>query len=127
MIGRIVVMEPAEYEDWLNQGAPHSTLVGAGEGLFRELGCSGCHSPRSTIRAPPLDGLYGKPVALQGGQVIIADENYIRDSILLPNSKITAGYEPVMPTYQARITEEQLIELIAYVKSLGRDRDLDHR
>ncbi len=119
MIGRVIVMKPEEYEAWLASGHPDSTLAQAGEKRFRELGCSGCHMGSSIVRAPPLEGLFGKPVPLEGGAVVTADEGYIRDSILLPNSQITAGYQPVMPTYQGRVTEEELLELIAYIKTLG--------
>jgi len=119
MIGRLVVMDPAEYEEWLSTGHPGDTLVKAGERLFRELGCSGCHMGSTQVRAPPLEGLYGKPVPLQSGEVVRADEKYIRDSILLPQSQVTAGYEPVMPSFQGHITEEQILELIAYIKTLG--------
>ena len=120
MNGRVVVMKPAEYQTWLTRGQPGSTLAQAGEKLFRDLGCSGCHMGSSIVRAPPLEGLYGKPVPLQSGQIVIADEGYIRDSILLPNSQISAGYEAVMPSFQGHISEEQLLELIAYIKSLRR-------
>jgi cytochrome c oxidase subunit 2 len=119
MIGRVIVMKPEEYAAWLASGRPGTTLAQAGEKRFRELGCSGCHMGSSIVRAPPLEGLYGKPVPLLGGQVVIADEGYIRDSILLPAAQVTAGYQPVMPTYQGRINEDELLELIAYIKSLG--------
>jgi cytochrome c oxidase subunit 2 len=120
MIGKVVVMEPAAYQEWLAAGRPQSTLAQAGERRFRELGCSGCHMGSSVVRAPPLQGLYGKPVPLQDGKIVTGDEGYIRDSILLPNSQITAGYQPLMPSYQGRVTEEELLELIAYIKSLGK-------
>ncbi len=120
MIGRVIVMDPPDYERWLAAGRPSSTLVEAGEQRFRELGCSGCHMGSSIVRAPPLEGVYGKPVPLQSGQVVpAADEGYLRDSILLPNAQIVAGYEPVMPSFQGHVTEEELVELIAYIKSLG--------
>jgi cytochrome c oxidase subunit 2 len=120
MIGKVIVMEPAAYQEWLAAGRPQSTLAQAGERRFRELGCSGCHMGSSVVRAPPLQGLYGKPVPLQDGKIVTGDEGYIRDSILLPNSQITAGYQPLMPSYQGRVTEEELLELIAYIKSLGK-------
>jgi cytochrome c oxidase subunit 2 len=119
MVGRVIVMDPADYENWLSAGRPATTMAQEGERLFRELGCSGCHVGNSVVRAPPLEGLYGKPVPLQNGQMVKADEGYIRDSILLPNNQITAGYQPLMPTYQGHINEEQLLQLIAYIKSLG--------
>ena len=119
MVGQVFVMDPAEYQAWLTRGSPGSTLAQAGERRFRELGCSGCHMGSSVVRAPPLEGLYGKPVPLQNGQVVVADEGYIRDSILLPNAQITAGYDAVMPSFQGHITEDELLEIIAYIKSLG--------
>lgn len=119
MVGRVIVMDPVDYENWLSAGQPASTMAQEGERIFRELGCSGCHVGNSVVRAPPLEGLYGKPVPLQNGQIVKADEGYIRDSILLPNNQITAGYQPLMPTYQGHINEEQLLQLIAYIKSLG--------
>ena len=76
------------------------TLASEGADLFRQLGCGGCHAAGSAVRAPPLEGLYGRPVPLQSGEVVIADDNYIRDSILLPRAQIAAGYEPVMPSYR---------------------------
>jgi len=119
MVGRVIVMDPVDYENWLSAGQPASTMAQEGERIFSELGCSGCHVGNSVVRAPPLEGLYGKPVPLQNGQIVKADEGYIRDSILLPNNQITAGYQPLMPTYQGHINEEQLLQLIAYIKSLG--------
>jgi cytochrome c oxidase subunit 2 len=119
MGGRVVVMTPSEYEQWLRMGAADEPLVAAGERLFQQLGCSGCHSPQSIVRAPPLEGIYGKPVPLQSGAVVVADEGYIRDSILLPQKDIVAGYAPVMPSFQGRISEEELMQIIAYIRSLG--------
>jgi cytochrome c oxidase subunit 2 len=119
MIGKIIVMTPADYQRWLETGNPGSTLAQAGERRFRELGCSGCHMGSSIVRAPPLQGVYGKPVPLQGGEVVTADERYLRDSILLPNSQLSAGYEPLMPSFQGHISEEELLEVIAYIKSLA--------
>jgi cytochrome c oxidase subunit 2 len=119
MGGWVVVMKPSEYEQWLRTGAPEEPLAAAGERLFQRLGCSGCHSPNSVVRAPLLDGIYGKPVPLQSGHVVLADESYIRDSILLPQKDIVAGYAPVMPSFQGRISEEELMQIIAYIRSLG--------
>ncbi len=119
MIGTVHVMDPGPYQAWLTQGNPGNTLVQEGARLFRELGCSGCHMGTGTVRAPRLEGVYGKLVPLQDGTVVKADDMYIRDSILLPASQVAAGYEPVMPTFQGHITEEELLQLIAYVKSLA--------
>jgi cytochrome c oxidase subunit 2 len=123
MIGTIYVMEPAEHAKWLaGQPAPDS-LVAAGERAFRNRGCSGCHAPNSAIRAPLLDGIYGKKVPLADGTLATADDQYLRDSILLPNKQISAGYEPIMPTFQGQISEEELNAIIAYLKSLGESRN----
>jgi cytochrome c oxidase subunit 2 len=119
MIGHVIVMQPADYQRWLTQGQPGATLAQSGEKLFRELGCSGCHENSTVVHAPPLQGVFGKPVPLQGGQIVTADEGYIRDSILLPAKEIAAGYTNDMPSYQGRVDEEQLLELIAYVRSIG--------
>jgi cytochrome c oxidase subunit 2 len=119
MIGSIVVMEPADFQNWLVSGRPLDTLAQSGEQLFRELGCSGCHMGNSQIRAPRLEGLFGRPVPLANGKVVKADEGYIRDSILLPQADVAAGYEPLMPTFAGRLSEEEVMELIAYIKSLG--------
>lgn len=119
MGGRVVVMKPAEYEQWLRTGNPEESLAASGGRLFQQLGCSGCHSANSTVRAPLLDGVYGRPVPLQSGRVVLADEGYVRDSILLPQKDVVAGYAPVMPPYQGRISEEELLQIIAYIRSLG--------
>jgi cytochrome c oxidase subunit 2 len=119
MIGWIHVMDPADYERWLESGPTTTTLAQAGAQLFRAYGCSGCHGVNSTVRAPLLDGVYGHPVPLEGGSVIIADEKYIRDSILLPASQVVAGYKPVMPTFKGHIGEDELLKIIAYIKALG--------
>jgi cytochrome c oxidase subunit 2 len=119
MGGHIIVMEPSDYERWLTQGQPGSTLAQSGEKLYRELGCSGCHENSTVVRAPPLQGMYGKPVPLQTGQIVTADEGYIRDSILLPAKDIAAGYTNDMPSFQGRVSEEQLLEIISYIRSIG--------
>ncbi len=119
MTGRVNVMEPAAYQNWLTQGQPASTLAESGARLYRELGCSGCHDGSTVVRSPPLQGLYGKPVPLESRQLVIADEAYLRDSILLPAKDIAAGYTNAMPSFQGRLSEEQLFEVIEYVKSIG--------
>lgn len=118
MIGEVIVMEPQEYEAWLSAGAPAGSLASAGEKLFSDLACVTCHRPGAQGRGPLLDGLYGKTVRLQGGGTAIADEAYIRESILNPTAKITAGYQPIMPTFQGLVSEEGMLQLIEYIKSL---------
>jgi cytochrome c oxidase subunit 2 len=118
MTGQVVVMEPADYQDWLSGGAGQGSLASAGEKLFNDLACNTCHRPDSQGRGPVLNGLFGKTVSLVGGGMLTADEGYIRESILNPSAKITAGFQPIMPTFQGLVTEEQLLELVEYVKSL---------
>ena len=71
------------------------------------------------IRSPLLEGIFRKPVALENGTTVIADEAYLRDSILLPNQDVVAGYDPVMPTFQGQLAEEEVLQLVAYLKSLS--------
>ena len=119
MRGTVHVMPPAAFEEWLIQGQPGTTLAQAGERVFRQYGCSGCHVNSTTVRAPPLEGLYGRPAPLQDGRIVVADEAYLRDSILLPAKDITAGYTNDMPSFQGHISEEELVEVIAYLRSLS--------
>jgi cytochrome c oxidase subunit 2 len=119
MTGRIVVLTPEAYAQWLQHQDTGGTLAAQGEKLFRQFGCGGCHGAGSSVRAPLLDGLYGKRVALSDGTLEIADERYLRDSIVKPRAKVTAGYEPVMPSYEGKVSEDELIKLVAYLKSLG--------
>lgn len=119
MRGVVYAMKPADYEAWLARGRPKDTLAESGEKLFRELGCSGCHVDSDAVHAPTLDGLYGKMVPLSDGTFVRADDKYIRDSIMLPESQIVAGYKPIMPTFQGHITEAQLFQLLAYIKSIA--------
>jgi cytochrome c oxidase subunit 2 len=118
MIGQVVVMEPREYQVWLSGGETGGTLASAGERLFVDLACNTCHRPDSQGRGPVLNGLIGRTVQLQSGGSIVADEAYVRESILNPSARITAGFQPIMPTFQGLVTEEQLLQLIEYVKSL---------
>jgi len=124
MNGRIVVMEPHDFETWLSHQQAPGTLAREGADLFRQLGCSGCHVGQGTVRAPALDGLFGKPVPLQDGTVVVADDRYIRDSILMPASQVAAGYAPVMPSFAGRVSEDELIRLVAYIKSLSPEAGL---
>ena len=119
MIGAVHVMTPADYQAWLNKGSSGGTLAQSGAKLFRDLGCSGCHAGNSIVKAPRLEGLYGKLVPLADGRIVRADDKYIRDCILLPETQYVAGYPPVMPSFRNRIKEEELFQLIAYIKSLG--------
>jgi cytochrome c oxidase subunit 2 len=120
MIGRVVVMEPEDYENWLSGGPPPESMEAAGQKLFEQMQCHTCHTPGPAMRCPSLDGLFGRRVQLQGGQTVVANEAYLRESILNSRAKVVAGYQPVMPTYQGQLTEEQVLQLIAYIKSLGK-------
>lgn len=131
MIGKVVVMEPVQYQQWLDGGGPGATasrepLKVSGAALFEELRCGTCH--RETIPGvmlgPALAGLFGKPVRLQSGETVTADEAYIRESILNPAAKLVAGYQPVMPTYQGQVSEEGLLQLISYIRSLGEANEM---
>ena len=122
MRGQIVVMQGPEYQQWLQRNGASDTLVASGQALFIRYGCDGCHGGRGTVRAPSLNGLYGSPVPLSDGTTVIADDRYIRDSILMPSSQVVASYAPVMPSFSGVVSEEDLIKLIAYIKSLSPDR-----
>jgi cytochrome c oxidase subunit 2 len=119
MIGQVVVMEPAQYEAWLSGGSSSGSLASNGESIFQQLGCVTCHRSDTQGRGPNLVGVFGKPVLLEDGRTVIADENYIRESILSPSAKIVKGFRPIMPVFQGLVSEEQLTELVAYVKSLS--------
>jgi len=118
MIGSIIVMEPAQYEAWMSGGST-GPLSATGEKIFAELGCVTCHRADSQGRGPSLQGVFGKPVLLEDGRTVTADENYVRESILDPGAKVVNGFKPVMPTFQGLVSEEQLNALVAYVKSLS--------
>ena len=118
MIGWIYVMEPAEYERWL--AGETESLASSGQQLFQFLACANCHRTDKPGRCPNLEGLFGKPVQLTTGEVVKADEDYIRESILNPGAKIVAGYQNIMPSFQGLVTEEELLKLIEYIKSLSK-------
>ncbi len=121
MIGRIVAMEPREFQAWLASGgvSQQASLPESGAQLFEQLGCVTCHRDESGSRGPALSGLFGKPVQLANGETVAADEAYLRESILNPTARMVAGYPPLMPTYQGQVSEEALAALIAYIKSLS--------
>jgi len=118
MGGSIVVMAPADYARWLEEAGTDGTLAAEGAALFRSRGCSGCHGPSATVHAPDLAGLYMRPVPLSDGTTVIADAQYLRDSILLPQAQIAAGYAAIMPTFANVLDEEEVLKLVAYIKSL---------
>jgi cytochrome c oxidase subunit 2 len=118
MVGDVIVMEANEYQEWLSGGGPEGSLASAGEKLFADLACNTCHRPDSGGRGPVLNGLFGKTITTEAGEMVVVDEAYVRESILNPSAKISAGYQPIMPTFQGLVSEEGLLELIEYVKSL---------
>jgi cytochrome c oxidase subunit II len=118
MIGRVVVMEPEEYQVWLAGGPAPESPVLLGEKLFTDLNCITCHRMDDAGRGPVLRGIFGRTVKLASGDEIVADAAYVRESILTPAAKVVAGYQPVMPTFQGQVNEEQILALIAYIESL---------
>jgi len=117
MGGTVTVMEQDAYQEWL-QGGPPLTPAQAGENLFQQMGCMTCHDAGAASRGPLLDGLFGSEVTLRGGQTVIADEEYLRESIVSPSAKIVDGYAPLMPTFP-NLDDEDILSLIAYIKSLS--------
>ena len=120
MIGSIIVQEPDEYERWLAGGAPGESVEQAGEKVFQASGCPTCHVADGTGLGPSLVGVYGNPVKLTTGETVTADDAYMRESILLPKAKIVLGYSPIMPSFQGQMTDEQLNNVIAYLRALGK-------
>lgn len=118
MGGWVYVMEPAEFQAWLSGGPAGGSPIEAGQKLFADLSCNTCHKETTEGRGPVLNGIIGKDVHLQSGETVKADESYLRESIVNPQAKIVAGYQGIMPTFQGQISEEGLLQLIAYIKSL---------
>ncbi|HUN75178.1 MAG TPA: c-type cytochrome [Steroidobacteraceae bacterium] len=119
MRGTVTVMRPAAYARWLTDQGVAESLAQRGFALFRKYGCSGCHGTGSDVHAPSLAGLYGSIAHLADGRAVRADERYIRDCILIPQTQRVAGYPPVMPSFQGQLSEEDLINLLAYIQSLS--------
>jgi cytochrome c oxidase subunit 2 len=119
MIGEVVVMEPAAYQAWLAGGNAEGSLASTGQKLFQQLGCATCHRFDTQGRGPNLVGVYGKPVLLDDGRTVTADDDYIRESVLTPGAKVVAGFKPIMPSFKGVVNEEQLLSLVAYVKSIS--------
>ncbi len=118
MGGWVTVLEPAEFQTWLSGGPAEGPLSAMGQKLFQSLACHTCHAATAQARGPSLEGVYGSTVQLDNGQTVVADDAYLRESILTPKAKIVAGYQPLMPTFQGLVSEEQVLQLIAYIKSL---------
>jgi cytochrome c oxidase subunit 2 len=119
MIGSVIVMESREFDNWLSGNAGNTTPAVAGQQLFQTLGCVSCHGANGEGgRGPTLAGLFGRDVRLGNGQTVRADEAYIRESILNPQAKLVEGFGPIMPTFQGQVSEDQLVQLLAFIKSL---------
>lgn len=122
MGGYVYVMEQRDFDNWLAGNESGQTPVQAGQDLFQnKLGCASCHEGGASQRGAKLEGIYAHEVKLTNGQTVIADDEYIRNSILNPGSQIVEGYQPIMPTFKGQVTEEQLVSLVAYIKSLSGD------
>jgi cytochrome c oxidase subunit 2 len=119
MIGEVVVMEPADYQDWLDGRPAARNPVEAGGVLFQNLRCDTCHLPGPSARGPELTGRFGQDVALADGRRVRFDEAYVRESLLDPAARISAGFQPQMPSYKGQIGEDDVLALIAYLKSLS--------
>ena len=130
MGGYVTVMEGDDFEKWMQTGNVSASLASQGETLFREQGCTGCHGPMSNVRAPSLAGIYDKNIAVQipgdqpwsadlPSQTVKADYRYLHDAIIVPAKEVAAGYKPIMPSYQGRLTEEQVLQLVDYIKTLA--------
>jgi cytochrome c oxidase subunit 2 len=119
MGGAVTVMAPGDFQKWLTANASDATLSGDGAVLFHKFGCSGCHGAGATVSAPKVAGIFGRPVTLRGGGTALADEDFIRGAILEPAQHAAAGYSPVMPPFAGQLDEEQVVTLVAYIKSLG--------
>ncbi|HMO80533.1 MAG TPA: cytochrome c oxidase subunit II [Pyrinomonadaceae bacterium] len=120
MIGTVYVMEQPDFEAWLQGNVSGQTPVEQGRDLFEnKLGCASCHAAGQGQRGAVLEGIYGKEVSLVGGQKTIRNDEYIRNSILNPGSQVVEGYQPIMPSFKGQVTEEQILALVAYIKSLS--------
>ncbi len=122
MRGQVVVMTPSDYQQWLESNGTSRGLVADGQRLFIQFGCAGCHGGNGTVRAPSLAGVYKSPVPLSDGTTVIADEKYLRDSILFPKKQVVASYKPVMPSFDGKVSDADIEKLLAYIKSLGSER-----
>jgi cytochrome c oxidase subunit II len=119
MIGTVYAMDPHDYQVWVDRGAAEGSLSSMGEKMFHQFGCANCHHFDGHGRGPNLQRLYGQTVRISKGGSVIADDTYIRESILDPRAKIVEGFTDLMPTFKGQISEEQIIQLIAYIRAIG--------
>jgi cytochrome c oxidase subunit 2 len=118
MIGEVTAMTPEDYKKWLAQSTSGTSLAQNGERLFASMGCNACHSGNAAARGPNLAGVYGSKLTLTDGSQVVVNDAYLRDAILDPSQHVTAGFSPIMPTYQGQISEDGLIDLVEYIKQL---------
>jgi cytochrome c oxidase subunit 2 len=118
MIGQVTVLSPEDYEKWTQESTSGMSLAQNGERLFASMGCNACHSGSAASRGPNLAGVYGSKLQLTDGSQIVVNDAYLRDAILNPSQHITAGYAPIMPTYQGQVSEDGLIDLVEYIKNM---------
>lgn len=118
MIGDVTVLTPDDYQRWTQESTSGMSLAQNGERLFASMGCNACHSGSAAARGPNLAGVYGSKLQLTNGSSVLVNDAYLRDAILNPSQHITAGYAPIMPTYQGQISEDGLIDLVEYIKGL---------
>lgn len=121
MKGWVHVLTPAEYERWLGGNVANESMEAAGQRLFTESKCNTCHAAGPSALGPSLNGVFGKQEQLANGQTVTVDDKYIRESILNPRAKVVAGYQPVMPTYEGQLNEQQIMQIISYIKTLAAD------
>jgi cytochrome c oxidase subunit 2 len=120
MGGWVYVMEQRDFDNWLSGNVSGQTPVELGKDLFEtKLGCASCHAGGPQQRGAKLEGVFGTDVKLSNGQTVKADDQYLRESILNPGGQIVEGFSPIMPTFKGQVTEDQLVALIAYIKSLS--------
>jgi cytochrome c oxidase subunit 2 len=117
MGGRVVIMAKSAYQKWLDDQPGAQNLAEKGRQLFVRLGCAGCHFEKDHSRAPDLAGVYGSYVQLADGRTVRADESYLRDSILQPARDVVAGYKPIMPSFSGTVSEDQIFDLVTFIKS----------
>nr|WP_314539206.1 cytochrome c oxidase subunit II [uncultured Massilia sp.] len=127
MLGKIVVQPPADFARWLTAGPRQPGMAQRGFALYRSYGCSGCHDAGSSVHAPSLAGLLGRPVHLADGRELRADGAYVRDSILVPDKDVVAGYAPIMPSFAGKIGEEDLLAIIEYIRETGHAETAERR
>jgi cytochrome c oxidase subunit 2 len=119
MTGSVIVLSPEAFRRWLRANPGEGSLARRGEALFRRHGCSGCHGESATVHAPKLEGLFGRRIPLADGSTVEVDARYIRDAILLPYKEVAAGYAPIMPSFEGQLEEDEILQLVAYIRSLS--------